>query len=150
MPLSKNIQQNNRIKFKKTLKDFFEWVETNFSDNSDILDTITAVKLALINIKFVLDNFMESIEPHIDEIMTSNDDYFINSNSDELGIDSEYHQLTDKIKVLWPTLDTGKQNYLRKTFKLLTIKGVLAKGDSNIVDKINKYAKKPFVSGVHF
>lgn len=150
--MSDHLTNTNRTKFKTSVKSFMDWLDNHFQDSSDITAMTTGVRMSCVNIGFVVDSFMKSIGSHADEIMKSNDNYFLKLSEEDFNIESKStdNQLSVLIKELWGELSEAYKAYVRKSFKLLLIKGALAARDIDVITTINKYTKTPYVDGKHF
>ena len=139
---SSNITSDNRKKFKASLKTLLTWLVDKFPDDDNIAGAVALVSTGLIgNLGFVIGEFMESIGPHVKEVMESNDDYFLGNDDEKLGVDPEYAKLSNTLRKKWPNLNDKMKNYLRQTLKILSIKCALATGNKEVIDIINNYVK---------
>lgn len=126
-------------KFKKTIIDMFKKVESWVPRDSELEKNKMLIETAMsANPRGAIEMYMDGMEKFADHIMQENDQFFLNCNEEEL-VESDYVQLSRKLKQLWVTLDAGQQATLKKYSKLLLNIGTIVTKNEEIRVIINKY-----------
>jgi hypothetical protein len=80
--------------------------------------------------------FMEALEPYADHILKGDDEYFLR---EHIEVEDEYHDLSQQLKVWWPTLEDSQHIFIKNQFKLLLMLGAIATKHQAIRAIINQY-----------
>lgn len=132
-------------RFNDNLEKLFQDLEQAYPDDKDLpyyKDKITLARRA--NAKMVVEQFMIQAHPYIEQVMSKDEDFFLNLNPDVQNDEqNNYVQLVGKIKSLWLNMTEQSKQNIWKYFQILITLAIRALKRRDLLPILNKYRSIP-------
>lgn len=131
-------------KFNSNLDKLFTTLETAYPNDPELpyyKDKILVARQ--VNSRMVVEQFLETAAPYIDQIMTQNVDFFLSLNLNGLVEDNSYIKLVKKIKSLWETMTPTSRDQIWKYFQVFVTLAIKVNKRHDLLPVINQYRQIP-------
>lgn len=133
-------------KFNNNLDKLFTTLETAYPSDPDLpyyKDKILAARK--INSRMVVEQFLEAVEPYIEQIMRKDVNFFVTLDLQGVVEDNSYIKLIRKIKTLWDNMTLTSHEQIWRYFQIFVTLGIKINKRHDLLSTLNKYRTVPLV-----
>lgn len=132
-------------KFNNNLDQLFDTLEKAYPEDTDLpyyKDKILTARK--INSRMVVEQFLTTAEPHIVQIMTKQEDYFLHNPEIESSImEDSYIKLMKKIRDLWLNMSPTSRDQIWKYFQIFITLAIKVSKRADLLPIINQFRQIP-------
>jgi len=141
-----SVNDSDARKFNHNMIQLFEQLSVIYPNDHDIFtyrDKLTLLSKS--NFKLPSEFFLKYAGKYVDQIMTCDDQFFLNSD-DVISTDNPiYQELFNKIISLWKESSETVRSTIWKYMQVMLILAVKTHQRTDLVDQLNQYRKTPLV-----